>query len=53
MDDVLRVLLLFPLIIVVRGTAAGGGAKEKSPHLTSEGVKSQSRLLSWARARYV
>lgn len=26
-----------PLIIVVRVTAAGGGAKEKSPHLTSEG----------------
>lgn len=51
MDDVLRVLLLFPLIIVVRVTAAGGGAKEKSPHKTL--MRSQSRLLGWARARYV
>ena len=40
-----------PLIIVVRVTAAGGGAKEKSPHKIL--MRSQSRLLSWARARYV
>lgn len=51
MDDALAVLLLLPLIIVVRVTAAVGGAKEKSPHKTMK--RSQSRLLGWARARYV